>query len=53
MTYVRRKQDSECFNGEDFERQVMRVPCLCTERDYECDVNFIQDSDGKCVPIKE
>jgi len=51
VTYVRRKQDSECFNGEDFERQVMRVPCLCTERDYECDVNFIQDADGKCAPI--
>ena len=53
VTYVRRKQDSECFNGEDFERQVMRVPCLCTERDYECDVNFVQDADGKCAAIKE
>merc|ERR1712070_1084278 len=53
VTYVRRKQDSECFNGEDFERQVMRVPCLCTEKDYECDVNYIQDNDGKCQPIKE
>jgi hypothetical protein len=31
----------------------MRVPCLCTERDYECDVNFVQDNDGKCVAIKE
>jgi len=52
ITYVRRKQDSQCFNGEEFERVVRRVPCLCTENDYECDVNYIM-RDGKCLPIKE
>lgn len=41
VTYIRRKQDSECFNGEDFDRQIMRVPCLCTEADYECDMNYM------------
>mmetsp|Transcript_11286 Transcript_11286/g.18998 ORF Transcript_11286/g.18998 Transcript_11286/m.18998 type:complete len:589 (-) Transcript_11286:363-2129(-) len=53
VTYVRRKQDSECFNGEDFERQTMRVPCLCTEADYECDMNFIRNKGGKCEAIPD
>jgi hypothetical protein len=49
VTYIRRKQDSECFNGEDFERQTMRVPCLCTEADYECDMNYIKDKGNQCI----
>mmetsp|Transcript_29704 Transcript_29704/g.45285 ORF Transcript_29704/g.45285 Transcript_29704/m.45285 type:complete len:857 (-) Transcript_29704:59-2629(-) len=53
VTYIRRKQDSECFNGEDFERQTMRVPCLCTEADYECDMNYILNKAGKCEEIKD
>lgn len=53
VTYVRRKQDSECFNGEDFERQTRRVPCLCTEADYECDMNFVRNKLGKCEPLKD
>lgn len=53
VTYVRRKQDSECFNGEDFDRQTMRVPCLCTEADYECDMNYIRNSAGKCELVKD
>jgi len=52
VTYVRRKQDSECYNGEEYERVVRRIPCLCSENDYECDVNYIL-KDGKCVAIKE
>lgn len=48
VTYIRRKQDSECFNGEDFERQTMRVPCLCTNADYECDMNYIKNKGGDC-----
>jgi hypothetical protein len=53
VTYVRRKQDSECFNGEDFERQIMRVPCICTEADYECDMNYIRNKAGKCEEIQD
>jgi hypothetical protein len=53
VTYIRRKQDSECFNGEDFERQTMRVPCLCTEADYECDMNYIMNKAGKCEAIPD
>jgi hypothetical protein len=53
VTYIRRKQDSECFNGEDFERQTMRVPCTCTEADYECDMNYVRNKGGKCEPVPD
>lgn len=53
VTYIRRKQDSECFNGEDFERQTMRVPCLCTDADYECDMNYVRNKGGQCVEIED
>lgn len=26
----------------------MRVPCLCTEADYECDMNYVRNKGGKC-----
>lgn len=53
VTYIRRKQDVECFNGEDFERQTMRVPCLCTEADYECDMNYAKNKGGKCEALPD
>lgn len=53
VTYVRRKMASECFNGEDFERQTMRVPCLCTEADYECDMNYVKNKGGKCEMVQD
>jgi len=53
VTYIRRKQDSECFNGEDFDRQTMRVPCLCTEADYECDMNYVRTKGGQCEPVAD
>lgn len=53
VTYVRRKQDSECYNGEDMERQIMRQSCICTQADYECDVNYIMSKSGKCEPIAD
>jgi hypothetical protein len=46
VTYIRRKQDAECYNGEDFERQTMRVPCACTNADYECDMNYVRNKGG-------
>jgi len=42
ITYVRRKQDSECFNGEELERQIFRQFCDCTEMDYECDIGYVK-----------
>eukprot|EP00933_Yihiella_yeosuensis_P031871 TRINITY_DN2547_c2_g1_i1.p1 TRINITY_DN2547_c2_g1~~TRINITY_DN2547_c2_g1_i1.p1 ORF type:complete len:875 (-),score=186.23 TRINITY_DN2547_c2_g1_i1:492-3116(-) len=40
VTYTRRKQTSECFNGEKFERPVNRKNCACTEENYECEMGF-------------
>ena len=41
--YTRRKQESECFNGEDFEGIIDSIACPCTEADYECDVGWEMD----------
>jgi len=43
FTYTRRKQHSECFNGEDFEGVIVSASCDCTEADYECDVGWEMD----------
>jgi len=40
VTYTRRKQTSECFNGEQFERPVSKKNCACTEENYDCDLGF-------------
>jgi len=46
--YTRRKQDSECFNGEDFEGVIREEYCQCTEADYECDVGWEMDKNEFC-----
>jgi len=50
VTYLRRKQDAQCFNGEDLERVVKREPCNCIDFDYECDYGYKVGSDSgtKC-----
>uniref|UniRef100_A0A0G4FQ72 VPS10 domain-containing protein n=1 Tax=Chromera velia CCMP2878 TaxID=1169474 RepID=A0A0G4FQ72_9ALVE len=40
VTYTRRKQTSECFNGQDFQRPVFKKNCECTEEDFECEFGF-------------
>ncbi|KAL8275914.1 hypothetical protein Esti_000176 [Eimeria stiedai] len=40
ITYTRRKQTSECFNGRDFERPRSVKVCPCTIEDYECEYGF-------------
>jgi hypothetical protein len=47
--YTRRKQASECFNGEDFEGVIIAKSCPCTEADYECDVGWEMDKNEFCV----
>ena len=39
---------SECFNGEELERQIFRNFCTCTEMDYECDVGYFKTDEGTC-----
>ncbi|KEG04583.1 sortilin, putative [Plasmodium vinckei vinckei] len=40
ITYTRRKQTSECFNGKDLKRVVDKKLCDCTPEDYECEAGF-------------
>lgn len=40
ITYTRRKQNSSCFNGMDFEPSTAPLQCPCSYDDYECDVCF-------------
>lgn len=54
VTYTRRKQTSECFNGEKFERPVLKKNCPCTESSYECEVGFRrQIDDSQCRPSND
>lgn len=46
QTYTRRKQTSECFNGEKFERPVTRANCPCTQEDFECEMGFTRQLDS-------
>lgn len=50
-TFVRRKPDSMCFNGEDHETVTHVEPCTCADMDYECDINYFRDENmnGQCV----
>ena len=52
VEYVRRKQDSDCFNGEKFERAIFEKNCECTEEDFECDLGYYQDDSGTCKMIQ-
>jgi len=47
--YTRRKQDANCFVGNDYTPQKTEIICPCTEDDYECDFDFVYDpATGKC-----
>jgi hypothetical protein len=52
VSYVRRKQKSECFNGVAYERKQFVKNCECTEKDYECDMDYHRSKgfQGDCVP---
>ena len=53
ITYVRRKREAECYNGEELERKILRSYCQCTEMDYECDYGFAKDANNNNVCVKE
>lgn len=52
--FRRRKKDADCFVDEEFKDPVPQFKtCECTEKDYECDFNFVPEWDGEekiCVP---
>jgi len=31
----------------------MRVPCTCTDADYECDMNYVRNKGGKCELVPD
>ncbi|KAK9765550.1 vacuolar protein sorting/targeting protein PEP1 [Basidiobolus ranarum] len=48
--FWRRKADAQCYVGEKFKDPKMVLDnCPCEEEDFECDYNFIRNSDGTCV----
>jgi len=54
VTYTRRKQTSECFNGELFERPVTRKNCPCVETDFECEMGFARKvGSSECRVVDE
>jgi hypothetical protein len=52
VDYVRRKRDSECYNGEEFERKTFVEECECTEMDYVCDYGYFREGSGACSPVQ-
>lgn len=52
VEYVRRKQDAECFNGEEFERPKFIENCECTDEDFECDLGYYREESGVCNVIE-
>ncbi|KAI8971058.1 hypothetical protein BDB01DRAFT_854995 [Pilobolus umbonatus] len=50
--YFRRIQDRDCYIGEKLvqPRAIIRN-CSCTEADFECDFNYVRDSNNKCVLV--
>lgn len=51
-TFVRRKQDAKCYNGEEHEAIKRTEPCTCNEMDYECDIGYSR-ADGSSGPCLE
>lgn len=31
----------------------MRIPCLCTKADYECDINYVKNKGGDCEKVPD
>lgn len=48
--FYRRKQDRDCYLGMEFkDPKLDDKPCKCTPADYECDYNFVRNSEGECT----
>ena len=53
ITYVRRKRDRQCYNGEETEMILYQENCPCTEMDFECDAGYKQTESGQCEALKD
>ncbi|KAJ2041482.1 vacuolar protein sorting/targeting protein PEP1 [Coemansia sp. S155-1] len=59
VQYYRRIADRQCYVGDEFRAvRYISSPCECTERDFECNYNFIrenpdaEESQGRCVLVQ-
>jgi len=53
VVYQRRKQEAECFNGEELERSTTKTMCECSEEDYECDLGYYREENSPCRPVPD
>lgn len=53
--YERRLSHANCFNGRDYDREIVEKNCSCTREDFECDFGFILDENmyGPTTSCKE
>jgi len=51
VSFTRRKQAAECYNGEQFERYAVKEACLCEFGDFECDIGYMRRGSSPCEPI--
>jgi hypothetical protein len=48
--FWRRKKDKDCNAADAYkDPEVENEVCECQAQDFECDFNFVRDSDGNCV----
>lgn len=53
ITYVRRKRDRQCYNGEEKEAILYQENCPCSEMDFECDFGYKRTESGQCEHVKD
>lgn len=53
ITYVRRKRDRECFNGEEREKILFQENCPWSEMDFEWDIGYKRTESGQCETSKK
>ncbi|KAG0798808.1 hypothetical protein G6F22_003854 [Rhizopus arrhizus] len=49
--YFRRIRDHDCYVGTKLIQEKVIRNCACAEEDFECDYNYVRDSNGKCVLV--
>ena len=53
VSYARKRRESACYNGEEFERFTFMESCVCTDDDYECDIGYMRQGSQPCSPIPD
>lgn len=53
ITYIRRKREKECYNGEEKEKIIFQENCQCSEMDFECDSDYKRTESGQCETVKD